>query len=86
MIFKRKPCKPGKHKVDPKTVVYDKRFGRQGVCKRCGCKLAISTFINPNAPHRPKLGKARTKRMKRTRMMVKKYIAESKRQEAKKDV
>jgi len=36
-----------KHEIDPNSIVYDKRYGRSGICKFCGCKLFVTNFYNP---------------------------------------
>ena len=40
------------HELDPATAEYDKRFGRRGVCKKCGAKIVawITAKVKHSAP------------------------------------
>ena len=35
-LLKRNECD---HEMDPKTAVFDKRYGRRGVCLKCGINV-----------------------------------------------
>jgi len=36
-----------KHEIDPATAKYNKRYGRSGYCKYCGCKVVVTKWIEP---------------------------------------
>lgn len=35
------------HEPDPKSIGYDKKHGRKGICIKCGAKIWITKFVQP---------------------------------------
>ena len=35
------------HEPDPDSLQYDKRYGRIGICKKCGAKIYVTKFVVP---------------------------------------
>ena len=59
----KKVLKECLHVIDPDTVTYNKKYGRQGVCKLCGEKLVQYRFA------KTKHGKARMSKKARRKLM-----------------
>lgn len=52
-----------KHEVEPKSIEYDKTYGRVGICKKCGCKV-YAQRVNPN----PKRTRVKMKKKERRKL------------------
>lgn len=59
-----------KHEINPDTIEYDKKYGRRGKCKHCGCKVVQFRYARTKTSrvHMSKKERLRKRRELKTKM------------------
>lgn len=64
-----------RHEIDIDNITYDKRYGRIGYCKKCGCRLRYMRLNN--TPKRTRVKMKKKQRVKLNRELHEKEVQDT---------